>query len=172
MKRSLAAGAVLATALMGLTAACGSSGKKASADASPSASMSQQMSTDPSMSMPATSAPPSSAAPAVIGSGPAIGDVYSHDGVGMFTAATRNVPYRIYVPNHGDGTVSVIDPVAKKVIDTFRTAPGSQHVIPAWDLKTLYSANDEGGNSLTPISPITGKPQHPGVRPVQHVLHP
>jgi YVTN family beta-propeller protein len=43
------------------------------------------------------------------------------------------------------------------------TAPGSQHVIPAWDLKTLYSANDEGGNSLTPIDPITGKREGPNI---------
>ncbi len=159
MKRSLAAAIALVTMLTGFTAACGSSGKKAPASASPSMSM----------SMPATSAPPSipastsSPLPAVIGNGPAIGDVYAHDGAGMFTAATRGVPYRIYVPNHGDGTVSVIDPIAKKVIDTFATGPGSQHVIPAWDLKTLYSANDEGGNSLTPISPLTGKPEGPNI---------
>ena len=36
-------------------------------------------------------------------------------------------------------------------------------MIPAWDLKTLYSANDEGGNSLTPISPITGKRAGPNI---------
>ncbi|HEX4429663.1 MAG TPA: YncE family protein [Frankiaceae bacterium] len=160
MKRSLAAVSVLVLATS-LTAACGSSNKTGSPGASPSMSMSQQMSTDPSMSMPATSAPAPSAS--VIGNGPAIGDVYAHDGAGMFTAATRGVPYRIYVPNHGDGTVSVIDPIAKKVIDTFVTAPGSQHVIPAWDLKTLYSANDEGGNSLTPIDPITGKREGPNI---------
>jgi DNA-binding beta-propeller fold protein YncE len=32
-----------------------------------------------------------------------------------------------------------------------------QHVVPAWDLKTLYVTNDTG-NSLTPINPRTGKP--------------
>jgi YVTN family beta-propeller protein len=109
-----------------------------------------------SASGPASSASPS--APTSAGQ-----NVYAATGVGMFQPATRNVPYRIYVPNHGDGTVTVIDPVAKKVIDTFRTDPGSQHVIPAWDLKTLYAANDEGGNSLTPISPITGKRAGPNI---------
>jgi YVTN family beta-propeller protein len=153
MKRSSAVGAALAL-LISFTAACGSSGKPA-AKASPSVSARS------SPSVPATSAAPSS--PAVIGNGPAIGDVYAHDGVGMFTSATRNVPYRLYVPNHGDGTVTVIDPNTKKVIETYATAPGSQHVIPSWDLKTLYSANDEGGNSLTPISPITGQREGPNI---------
>ena len=32
-----------------------------------------------------------------------------------------------------------------------------QHVTPSWDLKTLWVSNDEG-NSLTPISPLTGRP--------------
>jgi len=154
MKRSPAVGAVLALSIA-LAAACGSSGKPA-AKASPSAATHH-----PSPSVPATSAAPSS--PAVIGNGPAIGDVYAHDGVGMFTDATRGVPYRLYVPNHGDGTVTVIDPVAKKVIETFTTGLGSQHVIPSWDLKTLYSANDEHGNSLTPISPITGQREGPNI---------
>ena len=159
MKRSVAAGALLVVATA-LTAACGSV-KQAAPRSSPSLSMSEQMSMNPSMSMPATSAPAPSAS--VIGSGPAIGDVYAHDGVGMFTAATKNVPYRIYVPNHGDGTVSVIDPIAKKVLYTFVTAPGTQHVIPGWDLKTLYAANDEGGNSLTPIDPMTGQRAGPNI---------
>jgi DNA-binding beta-propeller fold protein YncE len=154
MKRSLAVGAVLVLSVS-LTAACGSTRTSGASKPSPS------VSTHAATSAPATTAPPAS--PAVIGNGPAIGDVYAHDGVGMFTAATRNVPYRIYVPNHGEGTVTVIDPVTKKIIETYATAPGSQHVIPAWDLKTLYSANDEGGNSLTPISPITGKRAGPNI---------
>ncbi len=154
MKRSLAVGAVLVLSVS-LTAACGSASTSGASKPSPS------VSTPAATSAPATTAPPAS--PAVIGNGPAIGDVYAHDGVGMFTAATRDVPYRIYVPNHGEGTVTVIDPVTKKVIETYATAPGSQHVIPAWDLKTLYSANDEGGNSLTPISPITSKRAGPNI---------
>src|SRR5262249_49089220 len=35
-----------------------------------------------------------------------------------------------------------------------------QHVIPSYDLRTLYVANDEG-NSLTPINPDTGIPGPP-----------
>jgi YVTN family beta-propeller protein len=90
-------------------------------------------------------------------------NVYANTAPGMFQPATRDVPYRLYVPNHSDGTVSVIDPVAKKVVDTFRSGPGSQHVIPAWDLSTLYAANNENGNSLTPIDPVTGKRRGPNI---------
>ena len=31
-----------------------------------------------------------------------------------------------------------------------------QHVVPSWDLKTLW-VNDDLGNTLTPIDPFTGK---------------
>jgi YVTN family beta-propeller protein len=158
MKRFAAVAATLLVA--SFLGACGSGAKKAPLAADPA-----QM----PMPMPTASrtpaAPPSGSSGGVggVGGGPAIGDVYAHDQVGMFTAATRGLPYRLYVPNHGDGTVSVIDPVAKKVIDTYPTGLGAQHVIPAWDLKTLYAANDEHGNSLTPIDPHTGKRAGPNI---------
>jgi YVTN family beta-propeller protein len=157
----LAATAAAGLLTAGVLSACGSSGSKsATPDAHPSMSMPAGSTMAPSETMPPS---PTSAASSSAAGGKAIGNVYAHDGVGMFTAATRGVPYRIYVPNHGDGTVSVIDPIAKKVIDTFATGPGAQHVIPSWDLKTLYAANNEGGNSLTPIDPHTGKRAGPNL---------
>jgi YVTN family beta-propeller protein len=143
-------------AAVGLSA-CGSSGKPAAAPSS------HDMSHMSGMPMPAASSggsTPASSAPSgpVTPSGAtAIGDIYAHDGVGMFTDVTRNVPYRIYVPNHGSGTISVIDPATFKVIDTYASGSGTQHVVPGWDLKTLWALNNEGGNSITPIDPITGK---------------
>ncbi len=55
------------------------------------------------------------------------------------------------------------------------TRPGSnpQHVVPGYDMRTLYVTNDLA-NSLTPINPQTGRPAGPNIRggrPVQHVLH-
>ncbi len=94
---------------------------------------------------------------------PSAAGVYAADGVNMLAAATRGVPPRIYVPNHGDGTISVIDPATSRVIDTFVSGPGTQHVVPGWDLRTLYAANDEGGNSLTPIDPHTGRRAGPNI---------
>jgi YVTN family beta-propeller protein len=151
MRRNAAAGTFALIAALAL-GACGSSGK-------PTGHESTSMPGMTGSSIPTTTAPTAVAS----SNGGAIGDVYAHDQVGMFTAATRGVPYRLYVPNHGDGTVSVIDPVAKKVIDTYATGPGAQHVIPAWDLKTLYAANNEHGNSLTPIDPHTGKRSGPNL---------
>src|SRR5262245_28602096 len=54
---------------------------------------------------------------------------------------------RVYVPNSLSGTVTVIDPATFQVIDTFPTGPTPQHVVPSWDLSTLWVNNN--GGSLT-----------------------
>jgi YVTN family beta-propeller protein len=87
-------------------------------------------------------------------------DVYAADRPGMLSPVVRNFPERIYVPNSESNTVSVIDPHTYKVIDEFPVGALPQHVVPSYDLKTLWVANDEG-NSLTPIDPATGKPGTP-----------
>ena len=79
------------------------------------------------------------------------------------------------MPNRVANTVSVIDPATLKVIDTFKVGVNPQHVVPSWDLRTLWVANNAEGRtdgSLTPIDPKTGKPGQvdPRRRPVQHVL--
>src|SRR5207237_1493282 len=51
----------------------------------------------------------------------------------------------------------VIDPRTFKVVEHFAVGALPQHVVPAWDLKTLYVTNDVG-NSLTTIDPRTGRP--------------
>jgi YVTN family beta-propeller protein len=84
-------------------------------------------------------------------------DVYAADRPGMLAPAVRNFPSRVYVPNSESNTVSVIDPQKYKVIDQFPVGALPQHVVPSYDLKTLWVNNDEG-NSLTPIDPATGKP--------------
>ena len=37
-------------------------------------------------------------------------NIYADAGPNMLSAAIRGVPYRIYVPNSGGSTVTVIDP--------------------------------------------------------------
>ena len=54
----------------------------------------------------------------------------------------------------------MIDPRTFKVVDRFAAGALPQHVVPAYDLKTLYVTNDVG-NSLTPINPRTAKPGKP-----------
>ena len=82
-------------------------------------------------------------------------NIYGHDRV--LSAATRGALSRIYVPNSRSDSVDVIDPRTFKVVDHFAVGGLPQHVVPAWDLRTLYVTNDTG-NSLTPINPRTGKP--------------
>jgi YVTN family beta-propeller protein len=93
---------------------------------------------------------------------PARTNIYAAAGANGLNPALAGVPSRVYVPNSGSGTVSVIDPATFKVIDTFATGPTPQHVVPSWDLTTLWvNNNGDGtgaGGSLTPIDPKTGKP--------------
>lgn len=68
---------------------------------------------------------------------------------------------RVYVPNLRGNSVSVIDPATDKVVDTFKVGRSPQHVVPSWDLQTLWVTNNSEGHedgSLTPIDPVTGKP--------------
>ncbi len=75
----------------------------------------------------------------------------------MLSPAVAGVPTRIYVPNTLSNTVDVIDPATMRVVDHYSVGTTPQHVVPAYDLKTLY-VNNNKGNSLTPIDPMTGKP--------------
>ena len=84
-------------------------------------------------------------------------NVYAHDGANQIAPAARNAKELIYVPNSLSNTVDVIDPHTYKVVRHFAVGGLPQHVVPAWDLKTLYVTNDTG-NSLTKIDPVTGKP--------------
>ncbi len=88
-------------------------------------------------------------------------NLYSETAVGRLSPAVEGALERVYVPNHSANTVSVIDPATLKVVDTFKVGINPQHVVPSWDLKTLWVANNAEGRtdgSLTPIDPKTGKP--------------
>ncbi|MFF3953708.1 beta-propeller fold lactonase family protein [Streptomyces sp. NPDC001890] len=82
-------------------------------------------------------------------------DVYSADR-GKLSPEVKDFPSRVYVPNTNSDTVSVIDPATYKVIKTIKVGRQPQHVVPSWDLKTLWVNNDIG-DSLTAIDPATGK---------------
>ena len=78
----------------------------------------------------------------------------------MLTGAARFARPLVYVPNSQSDTVDVIDPHTYRIVEHFAVGALPQHVVPAWDLRTLYVTNDTG-NSLTPIDPRTGKPGTP-----------
>lgn len=137
--------AVLAAGVILVAAACGSATRASSAAP--------------------TTAPPSSAGHAAPSSTAPVTtprNIYSHDGPDMLSPVVRNDPYRVYVPESAGDKVDVIDPSTMTVIDRYVTGNDPQHVIPAWDLRTLYVANDLG-NSLTPIDPVSGKPSGPNI---------
>jgi YVTN family beta-propeller protein len=84
-------------------------------------------------------------------------DIYSADRAGNLSPVVKNDPARIYVPNCKSNSVTVIDPKTYRVIDQFPTGRQPQHVVPSYDLKTLWVLDDRG-NSLIRIDPATGKP--------------
>jgi YVTN family beta-propeller protein len=84
-------------------------------------------------------------------------DLYAYDHAGMISAVARRALSRVYVPNSASDSVDVIDPRTYKVVEHFPVGALPQHVTPSHDLKTLY-VNDDVGNTLTPIDPLTGRP--------------
>ena len=87
-------------------------------------------------------------------------DVYASDGADHLTGAARSARELVYVPNSDSDTVDVIDPHTLRIVEQFAVGRLPQHVVPSWDLRTLYVTNDMG-NSLTPIDPRTGRPGAP-----------
>ena len=88
-------------------------------------------------------------------------NVYSEAAAGHFSPVVSTALQRVYVPNVFSGDVDVIDPNSFTVVDNFKVGRNPQHVIPSWDLKTLWVASSRGrhsSGSLTPIDPTTGKP--------------
>ena len=91
---------------------------------------------------------------------PAAVNVYAHDGAGQLRGAARTAKALVYVPNTLSNTLQVIDPRTYQVIARYPTGHEPQHVVPSWDLKTLW-VNDDLGNDLVPVNPRTGRPGRP-----------
>ena len=89
-------------------------------------------------------------------------NLYSADAPGKLSETVKDFPSRVYVPNSKSDTVDVIDPATYKIVDHFalpkhgRGRMEPQHVVPSWDLKKLWVAQDLG-DQLTEIDPATGK---------------
>ena len=88
-------------------------------------------------------------------------NLYSETRSDKMSPAVAGALSRIYVPNRQGNDVTVIDPATMKVVDRFDVGINPQHVVPSWDMKTLWVTNNAEGRpdgSLTPIDPTTGKP--------------
>ena len=88
-------------------------------------------------------------------------NLYSAAGAGQLSPAVGGALSRIYVPNLRSNDVYVIDPQRLAVVDRFKVGAIPQHVVPSWDLQTLWVANNgtrRRYGSLTPVDPKTGSP--------------
>jgi YVTN family beta-propeller protein len=88
-------------------------------------------------------------------------NLYSGAAADHWSPAVAGDLSRIYVPNRRSNSVYVIDPATLAIVDRFAVGASPQHVVPSWDLKTLWVANNgsrRSSGSLTPIDPRTGKP--------------
>jgi len=88
-------------------------------------------------------------------------NLYSETQAGKLSPAVSGALPLIYVSDRQSNDLTVIDSTTLKVVDRFPVGINPQHVVPSWDLKTLWVANNaehrvEG--SLTPIDPATAKP--------------
>ncbi|HET8594360.1 MAG TPA: hypothetical protein VFM07_03865 [Intrasporangium sp.] len=140
---ALLAGALLALAL-GLAACDGRGGATEAASTASIGAPSPVVTASPHATASQRATTPAGTAP------------YAFTGAGMVTGAARKARPLVYVPNQLSGTVQVIDPTTYKVIARERVPASPEHVVPAWDLRTLWVNSDEG-NALTPIDPLTGR---------------
>jgi DNA-binding beta-propeller fold protein YncE len=114
----------------------------------------------------AAAAPAAPATPAVAtlpGMPPVVdpANLYSETAAGKLSPVLAGDLERIYVPNLRGNDVWVVDPKAMKVVDKYKVGYSPQHVVPSWDLRTLWVTNNaerRNDGSLTPIDPRTGKP--------------
>jgi YVTN family beta-propeller protein len=88
-------------------------------------------------------------------------NVYGDAQTGKMNPVTAGALPRIYVPNLKSSDVYVIDPAKFEVVDHYNVGGNPQHIIPSWDMKTLWvagSAERKLPGMLIPIDPKTGKP--------------
>jgi YVTN family beta-propeller protein len=88
-------------------------------------------------------------------------NLYSEIGSSKMSPAVAGHRELVYVPHVQSNDVYVIDPKTLKVIDKFKVGINPQHVVPSWDLQTLWVTNNAERTTkgtLTPIDPKTGKP--------------
>ena len=88
-------------------------------------------------------------------------NIYSETTASHLNPEVAKDPARVYVPNLRSNNVYVIDPQTYKVVSHFKVGKSPQHVVPSWDLRTLWVTNNAEGTTagtLTPIDPRTTQP--------------
>jgi YVTN family beta-propeller protein len=101
---------------------------------------------------PATTEAPLPGMPAVLD----LQDIYAADQPNKLSSTVQRFPSLVYVPNSESASVDVIDPATLKIVDHFLVGQQPQHIVPSYDLRTLWVLDDKG-NNLIKIDPATGK---------------
>ena len=81
-------------------------------------------------------------------------NLYSATTSDRFAPTVTGMPARIYVPNRRSNSISVIDPTSLAITDRFPVGFSPQHVVPSWDLKTLWVANNGSRRTFGSLTPI------------------
>ena len=87
-------------------------------------------------------------------------NIYSEIGSDKMSPAVAGHRELVYVPHVQSNDVYVIDPRTLTVIDKYKVGLNPQHVVPSWDMQTLWVTNNAERTTkgtLTPIDPKTGK---------------
>jgi DNA-binding beta-propeller fold protein YncE len=82
-------------------------------------------------------------------------NIYGATGAGALSDVAARAKPLVYVPNSRSASVTVIDPASHTIVRTFRAGRVPQHVVPSYDLSTLWVLNNED-SQLTPVDPVTG----------------
>src|SRR5215470_8106465 len=82
-------------------------------------------------------------------------NVYAAAGANMVAEAVQADKPLVYVPHSKSGDVWVIDPATFQVVAKYPVGAELQHVVPSWDLRTLY-ATDDRGDQVMPFDAHTG----------------
>ena len=83
-------------------------------------------------------------------------DIYAFTGANALAPAAARAKPLVYVPNSRSGSVTIIDPATYRIVRTFKTGAVPQHVVPSYDLRTLWVLSNSA-STLTPIDPLTGQ---------------
>jgi len=113
----------------------------------------------PTAGLPNEPTPPQPAFQALPGM-PAVTNPHNVDanaGAGMLSPAVAGDKPLVYVPHSKSGDVWVIDPATFAVVAKYPAGKELQHVVPSWDLRTLYATDDQG-DQVMPFDPKTGLP--------------
>ena len=84
-------------------------------------------------------------------------NVFADEGAGTLAPGVDEDRPLVYVPHNRSGDVWEIDPATYQVVAKYPAGREMQHVVPSYDMRTLY-ATDDIGNQLLAFDPRTGQP--------------